>query len=172
MRFELGFDVARRCHVAVGQVAEVELHGRLVAPLKRHLIDPPRGLAARLQSMVHGGEVVIRRIEMGAIVRADDATLDGRIFTPGQLGHADPHVFCNRRGGLMVVEVLDLRQGVLRIALYSGLERRGDVDQTTPAWRFSLPKRLGALRAADRPSRWRADMAISKNRQFGECPAP
>ena len=35
--------------VAIGEVAEVELHAGLVAPVQRHLVDAPGRLAARLQ---------------------------------------------------------------------------------------------------------------------------
>ncbi len=44
--FELGFDVARGRHIAVGQVAEVELERGLHAPFERHLVDGDGALAA------------------------------------------------------------------------------------------------------------------------------
>src|SRR5579871_1751643 len=53
---ELGLHIARRHHIAVVKMPEVELHGRLVAPFERHLVDAHRGLAARLQPVVHRRE--------------------------------------------------------------------------------------------------------------------
>ena len=70
-------------------------------------------------------------IQMGAVVGADGAALDGRVLTAGQLVDPDPHVLGHRRSGLVVVHVLDLRQRVWRVALDPDLQWRGDVDQTT-----------------------------------------
>jgi len=129
--FELAFDVSRGGDIAVGQMPEIQLHGRLVAPFERHLINPPRWLAAGLQGVVHGGEVVIGGVQMCAVVGADGAALDGRIFTAWKLVDPNPHKLRHGGGGLVVVDVFDLRQRVRRIALDPGLERRGDVDQAT-----------------------------------------
>ena len=38
---ELGLHVARRRDIAIGQVAEVELHAGLEAPFQRHLVYAP-----------------------------------------------------------------------------------------------------------------------------------
>ena len=38
---KLRLDVGRLHDVAVGEMPEVEFHGRLIAPFERHLVDPP-----------------------------------------------------------------------------------------------------------------------------------
>src|SRR5215468_6082947 len=101
--------------------------------------------------MIHAGEVMVGGIEMRAVVGADGAALDGRVFTAGQLVDPDPHVLGNRRGGLVMVHVLDLRQRVWRVTLDPGLQRRGDVDQTTRhgaslSWNMSIPSTLARPR--------------------------
>src|SRR5262245_20752607 len=81
--------------------------------------------------MIHAGEVMVGGIEMRAVVGADGAALDGRVFTAGELVEPDAHVLGYRRGGLVMVHVFDLRQRVWRVTLDPGLPRRGDVGQTT-----------------------------------------
>ena len=126
---QLRLHIAGRGDIAIGQMAEVELHRRLEAPFQRHLVDPPRWLAARLQPVVHRREVVIRRIEMRAVVRADVAALHRGVFAVRQLIDPHPHVLGHRRRGHVMVHVFDLRQRVRRIALDPRLQRHRDVDQ-------------------------------------------
>ena len=68
-------------------------------------------------------------VEVGAVVGADVGALDGGVFAVGELVDADPHVFGHRGGGLVVVEVFDLRQRVGWVALDAGFEGNGNVDQ-------------------------------------------
>src|SRR5580658_11252503 len=79
--------------------------------------------------MVHGGEVVVGGVEVGAVVGTNVGALDGGVFAVGELVDADAHVFGHRGGGFVVVEVFDLRQGVGRVALDAGFEGDGNVDQ-------------------------------------------
>ena len=126
---ELRFNIAGRSDVAVGQMAKIEFDGRIVAPLERHLVDPPRRLAAGLKRMVHGREVVIGRVEMRAVVGADAQALGGAVFAVRQLIDPHAHVFGHARRRLMVVLVVDLRQIVRRVARDVSPQRRGNVDQ-------------------------------------------
>jgi hypothetical protein len=66
--------------VAVGHVAEVELHARAEAPFQRHLVDGDRAFAA-----VHRRMVVIGRVEMGAVVGGDLQALHRPAFAAGQI---------------------------------------------------------------------------------------
>src|SRR5262245_57013694 len=72
---------------------------------------------------------MIRRVEMRAVVRADGGLLDGGVFAIWKLVDADAHVASHARRSLVVIEVLDLRQHLRRIAGNAGLERRRDVDE-------------------------------------------
>jgi hypothetical protein len=57
---KLGLHVGRTRHIAVGELAEVEFHAGLQAPVQRQLVDGDGALA-----VIHGGGEMIRRVEMG-----------------------------------------------------------------------------------------------------------
>src|SRR2546430_2681776 len=129
--FQLGLDVAGSGDITVVEVPEIEFHRRLEAPFKRDLVDPHAGLAALLQSVTHRGEVVIRRVEMRPVMRADITLLDRGVLALRKLVDADAKVFGNTGRGGVMVEIGDLRQRPRRIACDAGLESDGDIDQLT-----------------------------------------
>jgi len=67
-------------HIAVWQVAEVELDAGLEAPLQRHLVDGPGPLAA-----IHGRMEMIGRIQMGAVVGGEAHRLHRPALAVGQI---------------------------------------------------------------------------------------
>jgi len=113
--------------VAVRQSAEVELDSGLEAPVERHLVDAHRGPAAGDERVIHGGEVVVGRVEVRAVVGADGAALDGGVLAAGQLVDAHAHEAGHGRGGHVVVEIVDLREHFRRVAGDAGLEGDRDV---------------------------------------------
>jgi len=60
---ELGCHIARGNHIAIGEMAKVELDAGLQAPLERHLVDRDRPAAP-----VHGGREMPGRIELSGIM--------------------------------------------------------------------------------------------------------
>jgi hypothetical protein len=123
------FDVGRRDHVAVVEVAEVQLHGRLEAPFQRHLVDRDRALLLP-QLAVHRGVEVVGRIEVRAVVRGQRHALHGPAFAIGQVALAQageegrdlPH-------RVLVREVFDLRREGGRVRHHVVLEVDGEVDE-------------------------------------------
>ena len=163
---ELGLDVGRRHHVAIGQVAKVQLHAGLKAPLQRHLVDGP-GLLLLAQRLVHGAVEVVGRIEVGAVVGRELNLLDRPAFAVGQ-------VFLLQAGkegldladGVFVGEVLDLgREGgrvgddvvfevdreVDELAGHEGLQKKNGFKGAASAAGASRP----APAAHCSQSRWR-----------------
>ena len=125
---QLRLDVRGLDDVAVVEVAEVELDARIVEPFQRQLVDALAGPAAGRQPFVLAGEVVVGRVDVGAVVGADLDALDGGVLAFRQRVHGDAHILRHARRGLMVVEILDLGQAVRRVGLDAGLERDGQVD--------------------------------------------
>src|SRR5579883_2650300 len=82
---ELVLNVFRGCDIAVGEMAEVELDGRLQAPFERHLVDGPGALAA-----IHGGMEVPGRVEMGAVMGREVDLLDRPALAVGQILRLQP----------------------------------------------------------------------------------
>ena len=128
---ELRLDIFRPRHIAVVEMAEIELHARLEAPFQRHFVDPPGGLAAFLQRMVHRREEMPGRVQVRAVMGGDADLLDGGVFAVRQRVHADAEIFGHGGRGVVVVQIVDLRQHVRRIARNAGLQRDGNIDDTT-----------------------------------------
>jgi hypothetical protein len=96
-----------------------------------------RMLGSRRQGMVHRGEIVVGRIQMRAVMRAQRARLDSGIFALRQLIDADAEIAGDRRRGHVVVAVLDLRQSVRRVAGDTRLQGDGDIDEAAGhQWSF------------------------------------
>ena len=127
--FQFRLYIAGCGDIAVGQMPEIQLHAGLEAPFQRHFIDPPGWLPARFQGVVHGGEEVVRRVQMGTVMGGYFHFLHRCVFAVRQLIDPDAHVFRHGRGGLVVIQILDLWQHVRRIALDARHQRDGDVDQ-------------------------------------------
>ena len=105
MRCELGVDVGGGRDIAIGEMAEVELHPGLKAPFERHFVDRPGALAA-----VHRRVVVPRRVEMGAVVRRELHALDRPSLPVRQVLLLEPRKERkNLREALLVVDVFDSR---------------------------------------------------------------
>ncbi len=81
---ELRLDLGGLDHVAVRQMAEVELHARLQAPFQRNLVDGKRPFPA-----VHGRVVVPRRVNVGAVVGGDLEHLDRPTLAIRQIGRLE-----------------------------------------------------------------------------------
>ena len=106
--------------VAVREVAEVELHARLEAPLQRHLVDGDGALAA-----VHGGGEVPGRIEVRAVVGGDIDALHGPALAVRQLGRRQAgEERAHLRRALLVVDVGDLGLVAGRVRRDVALQRR------------------------------------------------
>jgi hypothetical protein len=141
-------------------MAEIELHRRLEAPFQRHLVDPPRRLAARHQRVVHGAEEVVWRIQMGAVMAADLDPLDRGVFAVRQIGDPHAHVVGDRRRGLVMVDIVDLRQHMRRVAGDAGAQRAGDVDQAAGHGAFPLLARHHSTSAPQPAKRHRRSRTI------------
>ena len=72
---------------------------------------------------------MVGRVHVGAVVAADGATLDGGVLAFGQLVHADAEVLGDAGGGLVMVDVLDPRDHVRRVAGDVAAQRDGQVDE-------------------------------------------
>ena len=77
---EFSLDIRWRYHVAILEVSEIKLHGRLQTPFQRQFVDPHGGLAAVAETSVHPGKTVIWSVYVGAIVGRQLTSFDGRIF--------------------------------------------------------------------------------------------
>jgi len=141
---QLRLDVRRGGDISVVEMAKVELHRRLEAPFERHLVDPPGRLAPVLQPVIHRREEVIGRIQMCAVVGADVDPLHRRVLAVGQVAHLHAHILRHLRRALVMVDVIDLRQHVRRVAGDPALQGDGNVDQS--ASHGLLPSSVPVLR--------------------------
>ena len=82
---EFCLDVGRGDHIAVGKVAEVQLHAGLEAPVQRHGVDGHRLALAAGQRRVHGAVEVVGRIQVGAVVGGQLHQLHRPAFAIGQV---------------------------------------------------------------------------------------
>ena len=127
---ELGLDVGRGDHVAVGEVAEVELHAGLEAPFERHLVDRDRGLLLA-QRLVHRRMEVVRRVQVRAVVGRQLHHLHRPALAVGQvllLQAGEERL--DLREGVLVREVLDLRREGRRVAQHVVFEVDRQVDES------------------------------------------
>ncbi|MCY1453513.1 hypothetical protein D9M71_705090 [compost metagenome] len=111
--------------MAIGQVAKVQLHACLQAPLQRQFIDTERRLAA-----VGGGRVVPGRIHVGATMGGDRQTLRRPRLVPRHLveGQAREHRG-HFRPTLLVIHVVDLGQQRRRVGVGVVVQRYREVDE-------------------------------------------
>ena len=111
--------------MTVRQMSEVQLHTRVLTPFQRHFVNGDRPLTA-----VHGGVVVVGRIQMCAVVAADAQCLHCPAFPAGQILRLQPR---KKAGDLAcchaVIEVIDFRQHDRRIGRYPRLERNRYVNK-------------------------------------------
>src|SRR5262245_25240826 len=100
---ELRLHIARRGDIAVGEMSEVELDGRLQAPLDRHLVDGDGAFTA-----IHGGGEMPRRIEMRAVVGGEVDMLDRPAFTVWQVRLLESgKEFADIGRSLPMIEIVD-----------------------------------------------------------------
>jgi hypothetical protein len=81
---QLGLHIGGGDHVAVGEVAEVQLHPGLEAPVQRHLVDGDRALLVA-QRLVHRAVEVVRRVQVRAVVGGQLHQLHRPAFAVGQV---------------------------------------------------------------------------------------
>jgi hypothetical protein len=115
--------------MAIGKVAEVQLHARLEAPLQRDLVDRDGPLLLP-ELAVHGGVEVVRRIEVRSVVRRQLHRLHGPALAIGQvlaLQAGEERLHLRERG--VVREVLDLRRERRRIRNHVVLQVDRKVDE-------------------------------------------
>jgi len=147
---ELGFDVGGADHVAIGEVAEVELHAPLEAPFERHLVDGD-GALFLAQRFVHSRMKVVRRVEVSAVVSGQLHQLHRPAFSVGQILFLQAGE--ERRDlleSVVVAEVLNLRRKGRRIGQHVVLEVDRQVDELAGHFFFL---RLRAAVVETRPQR-------------------
>ncbi|MNH18480.1 hypothetical protein D3C79_781830 [compost metagenome] len=103
---QFGLHLRRRHHVAVRQVAKIQLHTRLQAPLQRQLIDAERPLAA-----IGGGRIMPGRIHVRTAVGGDLQPFSCPRLIARQVFLAQAREHRGHfRPALLVVHVVDLWQ--------------------------------------------------------------
>ena len=112
---ELSLDIARRHHITISKMAEVEFHARLKAPVEIDFVNRDRALRSA-GTLVHRRVKVIWRVQMRAVVRAQL----NRFHRPHgfvrqirllQAGKERLHLVKR----VLMVEILDLRRKCRRI---------------------------------------------------------
>src|SRR5260370_9668427 len=102
---ELRFHISRARNITIRQVAEIQLDARLEAPIERNFIY---GYGAA--SAVHGRCVMIRGIQMSAVVGDEIDPLDSPCFAIRQvLGTQSREKLLDLRNRPLVIDVLDAR---------------------------------------------------------------
>jgi hypothetical protein len=118
---KLLLDVSRGGDIAVGEMAEVELHPRTQAPLNRHLVDGDGALAA-----IHGRSEMPGRVEMGAAMSGQPDPLDCPALAVGKVLLAQAgEEFAHVGRGLLVVAVFDAGAITGRVSGHVVFERNG-----------------------------------------------
>ena len=121
---QFSVNLGGRYDMPVRQMPEIELDARAIAPFQRHLVDGDRPLA-----FVHGGMVVIGRIDMGAVMGGDVQPLDRPALAARQIllfqARKEHH---DLFGGLLVIHVLDLGQHDRRVRGDACFQRDGEVN--------------------------------------------
>jgi hypothetical protein len=125
---QFSLHIGRRHHVPIRKVPEVEFHAGLEAPFQRHVMNGDRRLL--LAARVHGAVEVIRRIQVGAVVRRELHALDCPGLAVRQILTAQPR----EEGrdlleGLVMREVLDLRCECRRVGLHVVFQEDREVDE-------------------------------------------
>jgi hypothetical protein len=141
---EFGLHLGGRHHVAVGQMAEVELDAGLEAPFQRHLVDRDRGTCAARQTRILRGMEMPGRIQMGAVVGGQRHPFGGGGLAFGVVGRRGARQHGHELGqGVLVRLVGDLRRQRGRVGQHVVLQVDRQVDE-------AAGHRRGLLRSAVR----------------------
>ena len=68
---------------------------------------------------------------MRPVMGGDADLLDRGVFAVRQRVHADAEILGHGGSGVVVVQIVDLRQHMRRVARNAGLQRNGNIDDAT-----------------------------------------
>lgn len=122
---EFGLDIRRGCHVAVIEMAEVQLHARPEIPIERHLVDRRHRIAVAV-----AGVVMIGRVHMRAIVSRERDVFDRPALASRQVLFLQSREQLDHELGVFFArDIADRRPHERRIDYRLVVERLGDIDE-------------------------------------------